>query len=149
DALLDALAIYREQFRPSAQLDRPYAMVGVPLIVAETDDEARRLFTSPQQSFTNLHRGQPGPLPAPIDDIDAYWTPLERIQASRMLRYAVVGSPETVRMGLEELLEATRADELMVVTAVYDHAARVRSYEILTEVAGTMEAAPQPEAASI
>jgi luciferase family oxidoreductase group 1 len=148
DALLDALAIYRERFKPSAQLDRPYAMVGVPVIAAETDAEARHLFTSPQQSFTNLHRGQPGPLPPPIDDIDGYWSPLEKVQASRMLRYAVVGGPETVRWGLDEVLAATHADELMVVTAVYDHAARLRSYEILAEVAGQTGAVSTPEVAS-
>jgi luciferase family oxidoreductase group 1 len=149
DALLDALAIYRERFQPSAQLEKPHAMVGLPVIVAETDAEARRLFTSSQQSFTNLHRGMPGPLPPPIDDIDSYWTPMEKLQASRMQRYAVVGSPETVRQGLELVIEQTKADEVMVVSAIYDHAARVRSYELLAEIGGLPGATPRAEAASV
>ena len=90
EQLMQALDVYRSMFRPSEQLDKPYAMAGVNVFAAETDAEARHLFTSPQQSFTNLHRGQPGPLPPPIDDIDGYWTPLEKIQASRMQRIAVV-----------------------------------------------------------
>ena len=141
EALVDALAIYRENFAPSAQLDRPYAMVGLNVIAAETDAEARRLFTSHQQSFVNLRRGRPGPQPPPIDDIEQYWTPVEKLEASHRLRYSVVGSPDTVRQGLERVIVETRADELMVVSAIYDHAARVRSYEILAEVAQAMRAA--------
>src|SRR6185295_14898412 len=94
DVLLDALDIYRKQFRPSKQLDHPYAMAGVNIVAAATDEEARRLFTTVQQSFTNLVRGAPGKLQAPIDDIDKYWTPAEKQQASRMLKYSIVGSPE-------------------------------------------------------
>ena len=141
DELLNALAIYRERFKPSEQLDRPYAMVGVQLVAAETDAEARRLFTTVQQGFVNLRRGRPGPQQPPIDDIETYWTPQEKLQASHMLRYAIVGSPEAVRRGLERLLEETRADEVMVVSNIFDHAARVRSYEILAEVARSMGAA--------
>jgi len=141
DELLNALAIYRERFKPSEQLDRPYAMVGVQLVAAETDAEARRLFTTVQQGFVNLRRGRPGPQQPPIDDIETFWSPGEKAQASHMLRYAIVGSPGTVRQGLERLLEETRADEVMVVSNVFDHAARVRSYEILAEVAGSMGAA--------
>jgi luciferase family oxidoreductase group 1 len=136
DALHDALSIYRERFKPSEQLGRPYAMVGVQLVAAETDAEARRLFTTVQQSFTNLRRGRPGPQPPPIDDIDAYWTPTEKLQASHMLRYAIVGSPETVRLGLERLIAETQADEVMIVSNIFELAARVRSYEILAAVAG-------------
>ena len=88
-------------------------------------------------------------MPAPVDDIEGYWSPMEKLQASRMLRYAVVGGPETVRQGLEQVLAQTRADELMVVSAIHDHAARLRSYEILMDVARQMGAAsPTPEAAS-
>ena len=134
DALSLALELYREQFRPSRQLDHSYAMVGVNVVAADTDEEARRLFTTIQQSFTNLVRGTGGKLQAPIDNIDDYWNPLEKHQASRMLRYSVVGSPETVRRGLEEFVRLTRADELMIVTSIYDHAARVRSYEIVADV---------------
>jgi luciferase family oxidoreductase group 1 len=131
DQLMDALSVYRQTFRPSAQLDRPYAMAGINVVVADTDDEARRLFTTAQQAFANLHRGMPGPYPPPVDDIEAVWTPGEKAAASRMLATSVVGSPETVRAGLERFAAATEADELMVVSAVYDHAARVRSYELL------------------
>jgi luciferase family oxidoreductase group 1 len=131
DALLAALAIYRKQFKPSKQLDHPYAMVGVNVVAAETDDEARRLFTTIQQSFTNLVRGAGGKLQAPIDNIDDYWTTMEKHHASHMLKHSIAGSPATVRRGLEDFVELTKADELMIVTSLYDHAARVRSYEIV------------------
>jgi luciferase family oxidoreductase group 1 len=134
DALMDALAIYRAQFRPSKQLERPYAMAGVNVVAAESDTEARRLFTTVQQSFTNLHRGRPGRMQPPVEDIDEYWSPAEKVRTQHMLRYAVVGAPETVRRGLEQFAAATAIDELMVVTAVYDHAARVRSYELLASL---------------
>jgi luciferase family oxidoreductase group 1 len=146
DALIDALGIYRERFKPSAQQDRPYAMVGVQLVAAETDAEARRLFTTVQQGFTNLRRGRPGPQQPPIDDIETYWTPAEKLQASHMLRYAIVGSPETVRRGLERLVAETQADEVMIVSNIFDPAARARSYEILAEVAGSMVAAETADA---
>jgi luciferase family oxidoreductase group 1 len=133
--LMSALAVYRTQFRPSAQLDKPYAMVGLNVVAAETDAEAHRLFTTVQQAFTNLFRGQPGRAQPPIEDIEKYWTPTEKYQASRMLAYSVVGSPATVREGLERIVTETNADELMVVTGTYDHSARVRSYELLAEVA--------------
>ena len=139
DALLDALALYRERFKPSEQLERPCAMAGAHVLIADTDDEARHLFTSAQQSFTNLHRGQPGPLPPPIDDIDTYWTPMETLQASRFQRYAIVGSPETVRSGLERFVDDTQVDEVMVVTSVFDHAARVHSLEMLAKIANLSE----------
>jgi luciferase family oxidoreductase group 1 len=134
DALFEALEIYRRQFNPSKQLDHPYAMVGVNMVAADTDEEARRLFTSVQQSFTNLVRGAPGKLQAPIDDIEEYWTAAEKHQAERMLKYSIVGSPETVRAGLEDFVGRTRADELMLVSHIYDHTARIRSYEIIAEV---------------
>ena len=137
DSLMEALAIYRAQFQPSRQLDRPQAMAGVNIVAAATDAEARRLFTTAQQAFTNLVRGRPGPQQAPVDDIDEYWTPAEKVQASRMLRYAMVGSPSTVREGLQRFVAATRVDELMVVSNIYDHGARVRSYELLAEIASS------------
>ena len=137
DALLDALKIYRERFQPSAQLDRSYAMAGVHVVAADTDTEARRLFTSVQQSFTNLRRGQPGQLPPPVEDIEQFWSPGEKLQASHLLRYAIVGSPSTVREGIERFAAQTEVDELMIVTTVFDHAARRRSMEIVAEVAGT------------
>ena len=133
DALLAALDIYRKQFKPSKQLDQPYAMVGVNVVAAESDAEARRLFTTIQQSFTHLVRGAGGKLQAPIDDIDEYWSPVEKQYASQMLKYSVVGSQETVRRGLEEFVALTKADELMIVTSIYDHPARVRSYELIAD----------------
>jgi luciferase family oxidoreductase group 1 len=146
DALMQALEVYRERFEPSAQLERPYAMAGVNVIAAETDEEAKRLFTSAQQSFTNLFRGTRGQLLPPIDDIETYWSPAEKAQASRMLARSFVGSPETVRRGLERLIEETRPDELMVAAAIYDHASRLRSYEILADVAKSLGRAPaRPE----
>src|SRR5688572_33043121 len=138
DALFAALDIYRTRFKPSKQLDHPYAMVGVNVVTAETDEEARRLFTTIQQSFTNLVRGAGGKLQAPIDNIDEYWSPAEKHHASHMLKYSIVGSQETVRRGLEDFLGVTKADELMIVTSIYDHSARVRSYELVAELVGSM-----------
>jgi len=137
DALFDALNIYRRQFRPSKQLDQPYAMVGVNVVAADTDEEARRLFTTVQQSFTNLVRGSPGQLQPPIDDIEQYWTPAEKHQASRMLKYSIVGSPESVRRDLAGFVRLTTANEVMMVCHLHDHNARIRSYEIVAEVAHT------------
>jgi luciferase family oxidoreductase group 1 len=133
DALMQALEQYRLHFRPSKQLDAPYTMVAANVIAADTDAEARRLFTSIQQSFTNLVRGTPGQLPPPIDDIDAHWLPAERAHASRMLSCAFVGSRETVRDAVTDFAERTGADEVIVSGSVYDHGARLRSYEILAE----------------
>ena len=109
-------------------------MVGANVIVADDDETARRLFTSPQQSFTNILRGTRGRLPPPIDDIESYWTPPEKERASAMLRRSFVGSPETVRAGLEAFVAETGADELIVAAAIHDHAARLRSYELLGEL---------------
>src|SRR6266850_646108 len=109
DALFDALDVYRKQFKPSKQLDHPYAMVGVNVIAADTDEEARRQFSTVQQSFANLLRGSPGKLQPPIDDIEEYWTPPEKHQASRMLEHSIVGSPETVRRELESFVASTNA----------------------------------------
>lgn len=137
-ALLDALAVYRQRFQPSEQLARPYAMVAVNVIAAETDREGERLMTTLQQAFMDLHRGRPGRMKAPIDDIDAYWTPAEKISASRMLTYSVAGSPETVREGLERIVAETDADELMISSNIFEHAARIRSLEIVAEVAASL-----------
>ena len=131
DALLQALQVYRETFRPSAQLQEPYAMVAANVIAADTDDEARHLFTSVQQSFTNIFRGTRGQLPPPIDDIEAYWSPLERERTSAMLARSFVGAPGTVRAGLDAFVQETAADELIVAAAIHDHAKRLRSYELL------------------
>jgi luciferase family oxidoreductase group 1 len=139
DELLPALALYRDGFEPSAQLERPYALAGLNVVAADTDAEARRLFTSMQLAFAAVHRGDPGPYPPPVDDIEDHWSAPERQMVSHMLARSVVGSPETVRAGLERFVAETGVDEVMVVTVTHDHAARVRSYEILAEVA---QAAP-------
>jgi luciferase family oxidoreductase group 1 len=131
DALMQALQVYRARFRPSAQLAEPHAMVGVNVIAAETDAEARRLFTSVQQSFTNMFRGTRGKLAPPIENIETYWSPAEKAQASAMLACSFVGSAGTVRRELAAFVAETGADELMVAGAIYDHTARLRSYEIL------------------
>ena len=132
--LMEALEIYRRQFKPSAQCERPYVMIGVTGVAADSDAEARRLFTSPQQAFTNIVRGTRGRLRPPIDDIETYWSPAEKAQASAMLACSFVGSLDTVRLSLERFLEKTNADELMIASAIFDHAARLRSYEIFSEI---------------
>ncbi len=147
EALMAALRLYRAGFQPSRQLERPHAMVGVNVVAAETDAEAQHLFTSAQQSFTNLFRGTRGKLLPPIADIEAYWTPGEKAQASAMLACSFVGSAETVRRGLEGFIQRTGADELMVASAVWDHRARLRSYEILAGLQGVL-AAPRLVAAA-
>jgi luciferase family oxidoreductase group 1 len=134
DALLPALEVYRERFEPSKQLDRPWAMVAANVVAADTDEEARRLFTSVQQSFTNIHRGRRGKLPPPIDDIEAYWQPEEKVRASAMLARSYVGAAETVRAGLKGFVDETHADELIVASAIWEHRARLRSYELLSEL---------------
>ena len=133
-ALLQALEIYRDRFEPSQQLDRPYVMVAANAVVADSDAEARRLFTSIQQQFANLVRGARSQLPEPIEDIEAYWSPLERAEAERMLACSFVGSRDTVREGLDDFVSRTNADEVIVVSSIFDHAARLRSYELLAEL---------------
>ena len=135
DALVQALEVYRARFRPSAQAARPYAVACVNVVVAETDAEAKRLFTTIQQRFVSMVRGTRGKLQPPIDDIETYWSPLEKAQASRMLARSFVGSRETVRQGLEAFIAETGVDELMVACALYDHQARLRSYELLSQIA--------------
>ena len=136
DLLLTALGIYRSRFKPSRQLDRPHAMVGVNIIAAETDAEARRLATTQQMSFANIFRGARGLSRPPIDDIEAYWSPVEKAQAMRMLARSIIGSRETVAAGISALVEETAADELIVVSDVYDHARRLRSFELIAEAGG-------------
>jgi luciferase family oxidoreductase group 1 len=138
DFLLRALEIYRAQFRPSAVLSKPYAIVGVNLIAADTDAEAARLFTSLQQLFISLRSGAPGLVPPPVDWVDP--AQLQRFGVDNALSCSVVGSPETVRTGLESILAHTQADELILTAQIYDHAARLRSFEIGAQVRKAMEA---------
>jgi luciferase family oxidoreductase group 1 len=141
-SLDQALRLYRDGFVPSRQLDRPYALVGVNVVAAPTDEEARYLATSQQMSFADLVRGMRGLVQPPIDDIEGYWSPVEKAHASQMLACSVIGSPETVRAGLAALRARTGADELMVVSDVFDPALRLRSFEIIAEVAG-LRGAPE------
>jgi luciferase family oxidoreductase group 1 len=134
DLLLPALEVYRARFQPSAQLEEPYVMVAVNVIAADDDAMAERLFTSAQQAFTNVIRGTRGQLPPPVDDIEAHWSPAEKAHVSNILSRSYVGSPDTVRKGLESVIAETRADELIVAAAIHDHSARVHSYEILATV---------------
>jgi luciferase family oxidoreductase group 1 len=136
DQLMTALTIYRERFKPSEQLQRPYTVMGVNIIAAETDSEARRLATTQQMSITNLLRGTRGLSLPPIDDIDSYWSPPEKAQAMRMLARSIIGSPATIRNGIDALLAETGADELIVVSDIFDHPTRLRSYELIAEAAG-------------
>ena len=136
-SLLPALRAYRENFRPSAQLARPYAMVGCNVFAADTDAEARRLFTTQQQAFTNMLRNTRGKLLPPIDDIDSYWEPHEKAQASSMLARSFVGSADTVGAGLERFIAETGADELMVASSIFDQSARIHSYSVLAQAAAS------------
>jgi luciferase family oxidoreductase group 1 len=133
DYLLAALDLYRRSFRPSATLSQPYAMAGIPVIAAETDEEAQRLATTPQQMFLNLIRNHPGPMLPSVDELD--WNQRERATVEAKMRAAVIGSKDRVRQGLELFLAETQVDELMIVTAVYDHEARLRSYEMVAGMA--------------
>ncbi|HLZ78297.1 MAG TPA: LLM class flavin-dependent oxidoreductase [Sphingomonas sp.] len=133
--LLPALRIYRERFRPSAQLAQPHAMIGVNIIAADTDAEARRLATTQQMSVTDLFRGARGLSKPPIDNINAYWNDMERAQAQGFLSRSIVGAPATVAEGIVALVAETGADELMIVSDIFDPAARRRSYEIIAAAA--------------
>ena len=131
DMLYQALAIYRSKFQPSAQFEKPYAMVCINAIGADTDEEARRMFTSNQQQFINLRRGMPGKLPAPVDNIESLWSASERFGVDNALRMSVVGNKDTLRQGLQSILRETQADELMVNGQIFDHQARLHSFEIV------------------
>jgi len=134
DHLDEALEIYRTEFQPSATLKKPYAMAAIAVFAADRDAEAQRLFTSLQQSFVKLRRGTPGPLPPPVDTMDGLWTPVEKAGVEHAFAEAVVGSPATIQSGIKAFLKRTRVDELMVTAAIFDHAARVRSFEIVAQV---------------
>jgi luciferase family oxidoreductase group 1 len=134
EALLPALEIYRRYFKPSEQLDKPYAMVAANIIAADTDAQARHLFTSLQQSFVKLRRGTPGKLGPPIDDINSWAAPVELAGLNHSLVYSFVGAPETVSRGVRSFLEMTKADELIVSGHIFEHSARLRSYELAARI---------------
>jgi luciferase family oxidoreductase group 1 len=131
----EAIRLYRSGFRPSEQLERPYVMLGVNVIAAETDEVARLLFTSLQQAFVNLRLGRPGQLPPPIEGYGERLGPLERSMLDHALSRAIVGSRETVGRGLESFITETGTDELMVTSQIFDHEARLRSFEIASRSA--------------
>ncbi|MEB2319058.1 MAG: LLM class flavin-dependent oxidoreductase [Pseudomonadota bacterium] len=135
-ALDMALEVYRSRFKPSAQQAKPHALVGVNIIAAPTDEEARFLATSKQMAFADMFRGVREPTRPPIEDIDTYWTEQEKAQAMQMLACSITGGPETVRRGIDDLLARTSADELMIVCDTFDPALRLRSIEIIAEVVG-------------
>ena len=134
DLLFDAIRLYREQFRPSAFLERPYVMAGVPMIAADTDAEAERLATSPKLRFLRLIRGEPIYTVPPVDSMDGRWNEAEREAVESKLAVAIVGGPATVAVKVRRFLDATGADELMFTTDAYRHADRLRSLEIAAEV---------------
>ena len=140
DFLLAALRLYREGFRPSAYLRAPYAMAGIAVVAADSDQEAHRLLTSLQIQFVNLRRGQPSPLQPPRESLDGFWTETERAGVEHAMAYAIIGGPDTVARGLEQFVAMTGVDELMITAQIYDHAARRHSYEIVAAVREGMRA---------
>jgi luciferase family oxidoreductase group 1 len=141
DHLDEALELYRGKFRSSATLQKPYAMAAIAVFASDTDAAAARLFTSLQQSFVQLRRGTPGLLPPPVESMKGLWSPVEQAGVEHAFGEAVVGSPATVKRGIEKFLQRTGVDELMVTAAIFDHAARLRSFELVAQV---RDAAPAP-----
>ena len=135
DYLLPALQIYHSHFQPSEALDKPYVMIGVNVVAADTNAEAERLATSQKLQFLNLIRGNPGKLNPPVDSMDGLWAPHEQAALQDKLSYSVAGDKNTVRDRLHSILKETQADELIVTAQIFDHQARLRSYEILAEAA--------------
>jgi luciferase family oxidoreductase group 1 len=142
DFLLPALSLYRDNFKPSQRLAEPRTMVGVNVIAADTDAEAERLFTSQQQAVLNMVRGRPGQLAPPVASMDGLWNPSEQAHVEQRTRVSAIGSVDTVRDRLTKILEATRADELILTAHIYDHAARLRSYEQTAQIIREKTSAP-------
>src|SRR5712671_2555883 len=136
--MMDAIAIYRQRFRSSAQLATPNVMLGVTVVAAQSDDEARFLYSSLQQSTLNNRTGRRGRVPPPVADFDAHLDPYARAILADSQACAVVGAPDTVRCGLDDFISRTGADELMVTANIFDHTKRKRSFEILAQVHGGM-----------
>ena len=137
--LYAAAQLYREQFQPSEAQRKPYFMVAVQVIAAETDAAARRLFTTPQQRFLRLIRNQPVELLPPVDSMESLWRDNERAAVESRLGAAIVGSDVTVKAGLKKLVEDTAADEVIVVTDTYEHADRIESYRRVADIATMIE----------
>jgi luciferase family oxidoreductase group 1 len=133
--MMQAIGVYRAQFRPSEELAQPYVMLGFNVFAADTDEEAALLFSSLQQAFVNLRRGMPGRLPPPVADFEQRLAPAERAMIAQALSSSAVGAPDTVRRGLESFIARTGADELMITSQIFDHSARLRSFEITAALA--------------
>lgn len=131
---LPSLELYRKTFQPSDDLQKPYAMVALNIIAAETDAEAEFLATSQYQSFLNLIRNKPGKIPPPVEDMNQICTPQEKALVNSRTGGSIIGSRETVKQKLEEYLEQTKANEIMVNAMIYDHEKRLRSYEIVADI---------------
>jgi luciferase family oxidoreductase group 1 len=144
NALHPALQSYRTGFRPSRQLAKPYTMITVNIIAADTTERARKLATTQQMSFVDLFRGSYGLSKPPIDDIEVYWSPQERSQANGLLARSIIGDANLVRAGIEALIEETDADELMIVSDIYDHRNRLCSYEIIAAAMKALNAGSTP-----
>ena len=138
DYLLDAMQMYKNLFKPSSQLATPHAMFGVNVIAADTDEEAQYLYTTLQQNFVRMRRNTRGQLPPPIENMDEFWAPHEKASVEHSLACSVVGSPETVRKGLQQWLEKTGANEIMFAGQIFEHKARLKSFEIAAEVARSL-----------
>lgn len=134
DYTLPALQVYRQSFRPSEVLQEPYAMVGVNVMAADTDEQAHYLATSHYQAFLQIIRGERKPIQPPVPSMDGLWNEFERISVQSQLRSSIIGSPATVRQKMQELLDATQADELMITTQMFRHEDRLRSYEIVAQI---------------
>jgi alkanesulfonate monooxygenase SsuD/methylene tetrahydromethanopterin reductase-like flavin-dependent oxidoreductase (luciferase family) len=143
--LSQAVALYRAGFRRSEQLERPYVMLGINVFAADSDDEAQRLFTSLQQAFVSLRLGRPGRLPPPVAGYGERLGAVERSILDQALSVSIVGTSETVRRRLDAFVEETGADELMVTSQIFNHAARLRSFEI---TAGVRDALTQEHPAT-
>ena len=136
--MMQAIDIYRARFQPSEQLDRPYVMLGFNVIAAESDAQARLLATSVQQAFVNLRSGRPIQLPPPLEGYESHLPPPARALLAEVLTCAAIGSPQTVRNALAAFIERTKADELMITAQIFDHSARLRSYEIAADIQKTL-----------
>ena len=141
DSLHDALRHYRSGFQPSARLRHPHVIVAVNVFAADSDAAAARLFTTVQQMFLNLIRGRPQPMPPPVDTMDGLWNAGEAAYVSRMTEYSVVGAPDKLKAGLESILTETGADEIIATAQIFDHPARLRSFEIAADVFNVIQRA--------
>ena len=143
-AMMQAIAVYRERFEPSDQLDKPHIMLGMNVVAADTDDEAKFLRTSVMQSFVNLRRGTPGKLPPPVENYEERLMPAERMMLDESLSCSAVGSPDVVTREIAAFIERTGADEIMMTCHIHDHQKRLRSFELVAERVRAQAEAPKP-----